>query len=222
MFKRVEKGLSEDLLIIPGWGFDPYCFDLNKLSFNLILPQRPIISMDEKVIGKSLEKRRASSLFLLGWSLGAHLALDFFERLKKDIRGLILVSLIERFDQDMILKKIVEIETGNRDKALKGFYLYCFKGQEEDYRPFKKRHEKRCMDFWNREELIGGLNYLRKHSINPERIPLERTLIINGKKDVFSKAEKDGAPFVHLVEAGHLPFLKGEFYEIVNDFKRGN
>ncbi len=222
MFKRIEKGHSRDLLIIPGWGFDPYCFKFDLINFNLILPQRPFVYPEIKKISEVKRISGENELFCLGWSLGAHIAADIKNILKDDLSGLILVSVIESFKKDEINQKIREIRELGKEKALKTFYLFCFKGQERDIKDFKRTHEKRCMEFWGERDLIDGLKYLKTHNLSLKRNDYKGDLIILGKYDPFLNVSTHKGVNIYFLDTGHLPFLRNEFYDILNDFKKRN
>ncbi len=218
MLKYFDKGYNEDLLILSGWGFDPYIFDFERLPFNLIVPQKPLLSKDIFAILSSLKKE----CFVLGWSYGAHIAYDILCANERLLKGLILVGFSLDFHEESVKETIKKLKR-DKTRTLKEFYLFCFKGQEEDYKIFKRAHEKRCLRFWNNYELISALTYLIKHKVDISK--LERfpsVLIINGKKDIFLKNSPLKYKILKTVEldSGHLPFLKDKFYEEIYLFKK--
>jgi len=219
MIKYLKKGYNEDLLIISGWGFDPYVFDFERLPFNLIVPKEPLLISSISDILHNIKKE----CFVLGWSYGAHIACDIFDIRPDLIKGLILVSLSISFDKRSIKDTIKKLKK-DKIRTLKEFYLFCFKGQKEDYKQFKKHHEKRCMHFWNTADLISALNYLSYHRVNILRIKHIPLLIINGKNDIFEsdlQLHRYAKIKIKNLDSGHLPFLKDKFYDEISLFKKG-
>lgn len=213
-FICIDRGWGRTLVLLPGWGFLAGIFSRLSLPYDYILPAGPIssdISSDIASFLHGLGVRRTS---VLGWSLGATLAVDFAERYPDMTSSLILVSLRPSFPASELDQKRALVEADPRG-ALRGFYRWCFVGQKEDYQWFVECHEKRFIETITKEELLDGLAYLSSRVVTPDRIPCRDILIVYGARDKIAPVSL--APrLVHaryclIPRTGHLPFLSPGF-----------
>ncbi len=218
MISFIDKGQGKSLLVLPGWGFDPNVFDIDALRYDLILPQRPIFDPLD-TLSKALEELGSQEISVIGWSIGAVVALKMVEKWPHLFVKVILASYPVPFPQKVITEKIADVEK-NKDKALRGFYLEVFERTIKHYRKFKKEHEKRCLSFWKKDELIKGLRLLAAKTKIPDS--LIETFIIHGKKDAISPIERlpksllKEAEKTILIDCGHMILWKKDFYEAIN------
>ena len=218
MISFIDKGKDKTLLVLPGWGFTPEFMGLDRLEWNLLVPARPVFD-PLPLVSKAMGKYGLDGIYVLGWSLGARIALDSALKAPEIFKGCILVSYGDMFRQDIIREKLRQIEE-NREKGLRSFYLTIFPDKGA-YRAFRKVHEKRCISFWSLEDLKIGLNYLLKPA--PTHIPLKNLVFIHGNRDDLCPPERImeitslEEPRRILLDCGHIPFTKDEFYEAVNN-----
>jgi len=214
----IDKGQGRSLLVLPGWGFDPYVFDIKALSYDLVLPKRPIFDPFDK-LSQALKGLSGQQISVIGWSLGAVVALKMVEKWPHLFVKVILASYPAPFPQKVINEKILEVEK-EKDRALRGFYLEVFGKTMKHYRKFKKEHEKRCLSFWKKDELVNGLRQLAEKTKIPD-FQVE-TLIIHGKKDTISPVELlpksllKGADKTIFLDCGHMILWEKDLYEAIN------
>ncbi len=220
MISFVDKGRKRPILILSGWGFDPFIFNLDSLDFDLLLPKRPLFDPLPQV-RKFLKQMGLKKINILGWSLGARIARDMAESEPELFDKVFLVSICPFFPKKIIDKKMEELKR-DRERALRGFYFTLFHGDKMAYKQFKRHHEKRCMAFWSISELERGLRYLEKDCSGMTLI--KNVLVIHGENDPICPVEAASEVLTQMgqkrliLSCGHLPFLEKGFYEAVNSF----
>jgi len=220
-FTYIDKDKNRALLILPGWGFHPMVIDHEQLDFDIIIPNTPILR-PLSVVTQMLKKTKHIKLNILGWSLGARVALDTVSAAPELFEKTVLVSLPPPFEKTTVMEKLGQVER-DMNKALKGFYLSVFQDNPKAYRRFKRHLEKLCLSFWSSKSLIEGLQMLT--SPLPEDIEIENCLLIHGSRDPICPINSlprlskkgDGQKEV-IFDCGHTPFLEPGFYDEINNF----
>ncbi len=221
LISYLDKGLDEGLLLLPGWGFDPFVWDIERFNYNLFIPQTPLLDPLPH-LERALEEQGIKRLSVLGWSLGARIALDAVTKLPDLFDKCILASYGAMFSRKTIENKIQEIRR-DKKRGLKTFYLAIFP-DTTSYKGFMRLHQKRCMEYWNENDLIAGLKYLIKKP--PGKVEAKNVLFIHGSQDEICPLE--GLPDISerscqrkvVLSCGHIPFLKDDFYDLVNNFQK--
>lgn len=226
MFKFVNRKEKKTLVLIPGWAFDYRIFNTLNLDYNYIFFVNNSVMDFEVGLKELLRKKNIKRISLLGWSQGVFSICDFACKNPYIIDELILVSIKRKYDMKK-LKKIKEYILRSKEAYLYKFYTECFSKEETEYLSwFKKELLKDYLKKMDTVNLIEDLDRLAKNEINPEYLSkIKKIRIIHGQKDKITPVEegikiKEKLPFAKLnifENSGHLPFLRKNFKEFLND-----
>jgi malonyl-ACP O-methyltransferase BioC len=205
-----ETGLP--VVFLPGWGFAGRILELARPPLSWIYPAGPVdpATLEGDLLAL-LDRLGAGRIRLVGWSMGAHLALDFAREHPHLIEELYLLAMrherpvaeIEAIRQELIQ---------NPPGFLANFYRKCFLGERRHYLRFQAEMEEE----WLREPpmaiLHRGLDYLASARTLPAPV---RTRLVHGRRDVVvrpaEQAVLPAAATEMLDHAGHLVFLSSSF-----------
>ena len=212
------------MVILPGWAFDFQVLPLEMLRYNIIAPRSPLCGDVSVSLSGFLKKRRTDKVDLLGWSLGGISALRFAISDEQIVNRLILVSVRNSYPEEIISDMTGRVQD-NRRRALNRFYLAAFHGQRDDIKEFKKEHLERLIAFWPADKLIIGLKYLFERPVLPLNFEKTSVKVIHGMEDKIAplnsmSAVTSSRGFERFIikKAGHLPFLRKDFHEILKTF----
>ncbi|MFO8240285.1 MAG: alpha/beta hydrolase [Dissulfuribacterales bacterium] len=214
-FDFVYRGHERSLVLIPGWGFCSDIFSSLNISYNYILPKRPVYGDISTDLHDFLLSMDIAEVSVLGWSMGVCVVLDFCAGFSDMIKTLYVVSWKKAFDNEEILSQLKAIEL-NRIAALKQFYRRCFLGQRADYHWFVSTSEETSIRQWGIPELRKGLMYLKGKTCGLSGCSGTQLRIFHGEKDVIAPLNEilENVPEVPvdvISGTGHLPFLSSEF-----------
>ena len=214
-FELIRRGHERSLVLIPGWGFCSDIFSLLNLSYNYILPKRPVCRDISTELHNFLLSKSIAKVSILGWSMGACVALDFQARYSDMIEAVYIISLRRAFDHEEILSQLKVLEA-DRVVALRQFYRRCFLGQSADYQWFSSALEESSIRQWAMPELRKGLMYLKGKTADLSKCAGTQLRIFHGEKDVIAPLDKvpeppPGVAIDVIPGTGHLPFLSSEF-----------
>jgi len=214
-FELIRRGHKRSLVLIPGWGFCSDIFSSVNLSYNYILPKRPVYRDISTELHDFLFSTNIAKVSILGWSMGARVALDFHAAYSDMIEMLYVVSLKRAFDHEEILSQLKALEA-DHVVALKQFYRRCFLGQSADYHWFSSVLEESSIRQWDMPELRQGLFYLKGKTEDLSKCAGTQLRIFHGEKDVIAPLDQvleppPGVAIDVIPGTGHLPFLSSEF-----------
>ena len=175
---------------------------------------------------------------LVGWSLGALVALEAAYALGTRLRALVLISGCERFSRSAAnphgtdRRRLEVMCRSLRSHPREVLEEFC-RGMFDDYEP--GGWERFRLEFWSRyrdqspEPLIEGLNYLARMDLSERTSRITApVLILHGQRDrvidprLARTLERTlpNATLVVLDSAGHMPFLgrEEEFAQLIGDF----
>lgn len=183
-----------------------------------------------------LIKEERDPLILVGWSLGAMVALELALFAPEKVGGLVLVGGTSRFtnvgDYDAGLPRVVvermkKKMTRNHVGTLADFQSLMFTAKEREAGFPKRYHQVLTSEVpWSERELMTGLNYLLEQDLREKlkdiRVP---TLVIHGDRDEICPVKaglylhegiQDSA-FKRLPNCGHVPFISSaqDYYEAI-------
>jgi malonyl-CoA O-methyltransferase len=200
---------SLPVVFLPGWGFDGTIITLMEYIPPWIYPRTVI---DPKTLVSDLydffEKKEISKAVLVGWSMGAHLALDFARAYPDRVAGLKLIALRSRWPDEEIEALRADLLT-DQNEFLKIFYRKCFLGNREAYKRFAKILQHRYLEGADAAILRNGLEYLK----GTVSVPTSGQFVlqIHGTDDIIAPLAEmaviPGATVERVARAGHLPFL---------------
>jgi pimeloyl-ACP methyl ester carboxylesterase len=215
VFEFIRRGHERSLVLIPGWGFCSDVFSSPNLSYNYILPKGPVYRDISTELYDFLLSRNIAKVSILGWSLGAYVALDFQTGYPDMIETVYVVSLRRSFDQEEIKTQLEALEA-DPVCALKQFYRRCFLGQGADYHWFSRTLEESSIRHWDKSKLRKGLMYLKGKTANLSEYAGTHLRVFHGERDVIVPLDKvpkppPGVAIEVIPDTGHLPFLSSEF-----------
>jgi len=214
VFRYIDKGAEDVLVLIPGWATDYRIFNLLELPFNYLVPiDFSPASFQQGLIGE-LRFHRLTKVSMLGWSLGGFLASDFAVEYPELIKKIILISIRDKYKKDGI-DQVKGYLRKNKRGYLYKFYTSCFSGND-DISWFKKNLLKEYCGIFNLDYLLDTLDYLANARIDTEKLKnIEDIEFFHGECDQIApiaeamevKSRLPGAKFTRIKDAGHMPFL---------------
>ncbi|MBI5573041.1 MAG: alpha/beta fold hydrolase [Elusimicrobia bacterium] len=228
MFKFINRKEEKSIVLIPGWAFDFRIFATMDLKYNYFFysSKNKSITCFEDELKNLLNEYNLDKISILGWSQGAFLSCDFAYKNPEIIDELILVGIKIKYEKE-ILEDIKKYIIKNKIAYLYKFYAECFcKDDEKYFTWFRKNLLSDYLQNMETEDLIDGLDRLSYSEINPKSLnDIKEIKIVHGEKDKISALDeaialKNDLPQSKLVvfnDTGHLPFLKGNFKELLYD-----
>ena len=216
-FLLEKRGFKNLLILFPGFAFDYKIFSFLDLPFDYLYPTS-LVTMDTVDSLKKLLpsiKDNFSKPYLLGWSLGANLALSLYKELPNAFRRLFLISIKEQYNKNEITELILKLRDDPKN-MLKDFYRRCFLGKKLFFNWFKKNLEPDYLKNFSHLMLIRQLTYLENDYVYiPE---VSNITIFYGKKDIIvplsSIPEIPSKVKTFIFQnASHIPFLENDFIE---------
>jgi malonyl-ACP O-methyltransferase BioC len=210
MLWRIGKqdGNRPPIVFIPGWGFDGRILGLHRPPLPWHSPESfldPAV-FDEELLA-FLDREGLEQVRLAGWSMGAHLALDFARAHPERVAELLLLAMrharpaaeIEAIRQEL---------AGDPQGFLAAFYRKCFLGDRAHYRTFRETLESDYLREPPLAVLHRGLDYLARARTLPAPV---KTRLVHGRRDIIvplaERAELPAAELEIVEHAGHLVFL---------------
>lgn len=238
-----DRGIGCPIVLLHGWCMSSavwkYQYEGLKDSYRLLAP-------DLRGHGRSLETSgsldfnsfagdlvdffdtlRLEKVILLGWSMGAQIALQASAELSHRLAGMVLVSATPRFTaaDDFSCALAPKEASGmrlkvqrNKERALNGFYTRMFtEGELESH--YSAAEIKQLLSGIATPDIVGVLDALDALSGADMRPLLPAvdvpTLILNGGQDLiclpqassYLKAHIRGAEQIVYHHCGHAPFL---------------
>lgn len=216
MFKRIDRGMENDLVVLPGWAFDWRIFEEMELPFNYLVYCGGVREAEEVL--DDLMGKKSIPISIFGWSIGAFLASDFAVKKADKVNKLFLSGVREGYPKTEIavIERFLKIK---KDVFLRGFYKQVFHGCEADkYEWFRDCLEDDYVESMRYEDLKAGLEYLGRAEVDVEGLKRIDATFIHGRNDEVAPveesrrlAELSGSRMVELEEGGHVPFLANNF-----------
>jgi malonyl-CoA O-methyltransferase len=200
---------SPPTIFLPGWGFDGRICELMEPPPAWFYPLTPIdpTSLINELLA-FLETRKLRQAVLIGWSMGANLALDFAREHPDRVSTLILIAMRRHWPSaeiEAIRRELLEEPT----TFLAAFYRKCFLGHKEGYKRFKARFPSPAHPDIDIKILTRGLDYLQQTSCQPA--PGVQTRLLHGADDIIvplaQRARLPEASMEIVAHTGHMPFL---------------
>lgn len=240
------------LIILPGWGMNGIEDTIWKNFTNYLLQDYHLLSLDwsnvhslndfKKCIIKIIKQKQIFSFSLLGWSLGALVALDLASDSTFDIEHLILIGSTSSFIahkeeysigwDKRILEKMKFLLFKQPKKTLYNFYNAMFSTRENqmDYHNLFLQLKADALNNYSIDSLTLGLDYLihkdLRNKLSSITVP---TLLIHGEEDticplkaaIYIKNRISNCKIEILNQTGHIPFFTNPIAcsKAISDFK---
>lgn len=212
-----DNGYDKNLVYFPGWATDISFLRREKLPFNLIYPDS-LITVEHL---QTLNNLLTAPTYILGWSLGGYLALQFADLYPDKVSALVIASIRLEYPRE-IITPMRRAELSEMRAVQKKFYRQAFfPSMLSEYRAFKQ-HEDEVAETMYHALLLTGLDYLENNS--PGDNPPVATTYLHGGKDVIAPvaegiawAEKNNVEYIVIPDAPHMLTYCDIFYEIIND-----
>ncbi len=209
---------ARPVFFLSGWGFDGRIIKLADTTPAWVYPAGLVdpCSIIHDLLG-FLKKNRILRIDLVGWSMGANLALDFARAYPEKIACLYLVSIRREWPDSEIEQIRAELA---RDPAtfLVSFYRKCFLGYKNAYNRFVSEFQEDYLNDINISMLDNGLDYLKQVRVDDVWIDLKAGMevhMIHGRRDIITPMDQmpalSGVGREILDQDGHLPFLSRNF-----------
>lgn len=174
-----------------------------------------------------INRETAVKPVLVGWSLGAMVALEVAHLAPERIRGLVLVSGTSCFTQApgyaagmprVVVERLKKRLARNVEQTLHDFNSLMFTTEEQStgFAESFRLQNSSYGRFWSREELETGLDYLLEQDLRQQLKDIVLpVLIIHGERDQICPAAAGlylhqnlcNSQFSLLKDCGHVPFL---------------
>src|SRR5690554_4718894 len=237
--------MTRHMVVLTGWAVGKFpwktLFSLLEKHFEItFVDWEDIFSIDgfkKKVLHLIDDKKNFS---LMGWSLGAMVALEIAKVLFERIDNLILISGTLKFvnDKDSLcttllskdtIDKMIYMLKSDKDSTLNKFYKNFFSKSEKT-----DGHYERFIDemrlfgsYYNINSLVCGLEYLKTMDFREIPLPLS-PLLIHGDSDIicpyksseYIKEKYKNSNLIKLQNTGHIPFYTHPHrcYEIIKKY----
>ncbi|MGV1100137.1 alpha/beta fold hydrolase [Thiovibrio sp. JS02] len=214
-YQAVGNGLPGGVTVfLPGWAFSGAVLSLAGKDFPWLAPVAPLDAATAvSDLAFFLQEAEIGLVRLVGWSLGAHLALDFANRFPERVASLALLALRSSWPA----AEIAAIRAGlQRDPHafLRDFYRKCFLGYRSEYRHFLADQQEELLETIAPALLARGLDYLASWRL-PVKPLSGQVFCWHGRRDVIAplaeRAVIPGAESRVLDHAGHALFFDQEF-----------
>lgn len=211
--KNKEKHRAKAVVFLPGWGFDGRVLQLAETSLPwTCLPKFINPATLIKDLFVFLEKHEIYRIDLVGWSMGANMALDFATAHPEKVSSLYLLSMRQSWPKEEI-EDIRKWLAENPQEFLKSFYRKCFLGHKKAYSQFVAELQEQYLEKMDLPVLLDGLEYLgtARDILSPDR----EVHCLHGKKDVIAPvlemAQLPGCRSIIFENAGHAFFVDKGF-----------
>jgi len=221
VFKHIERGYGNILLLIPGWAADYRIFSKLDLAYDYMFPISFSPADFNKDLLNELSKKGINKISVFGWSMGGFLATELCYKNADLINNIFLISVRRKYEKDKIESIRVRIKQ-NKEAYLYKFYSQCFPYTMNKW--FRRYMLKVYCRELELKYLLDGLDYLENAEIKPDFFKkIENIKIIHGTLDKIAPIDEalwisrqlPQVQFTHVSDSGHMPFLKENFNEII-------
>lgn len=201
-------------LFLPGWGFSGQVLDLAEKRYlwaRPAIPLDPVTALSE--IMAFLAAHHLDSIHLVGWSMGASLALDFAAAFPDQVATLTLLGLRSCWPPSEI-NAIRQALTADTSIFLRDFYRKSLLGYKKEARQFLAEQQETLLQSFDMQGLIRGLDYLGQWHL-PAQMPQCLVSCWHGRRDIIApvteRAIIPGACATIIEHGGHALFLDRGF-----------
>ncbi|MBU0895916.1 MAG: alpha/beta hydrolase [Candidatus Omnitrophica bacterium] len=218
-FKLISTpGAKDTMLLIPGWATDYRIFNNLNIKYNYLLPVEFSPFMFSEDLLAAMKENGIKKISILGWSMGGFIACDIVSKYRDCVDEVIFVGVRRRYEKANN-EKIKILLNKDRKAFLYKFYNDCISADSEAYKWFRAHLLKDYLESMPLDYLLGELDYLSEHQIEPKYLEGLKVIFVHGRKDRIAPIEeamalKEALPqarFISIEGAGHIPFFTQEF-----------
>ena len=202
------------VLFLPGWGFSG---QVVALAEKPCLWARPLVPLDSATalpeILAFLAEHNLDAIQLVGWSMGAFLALDFACAFPQKVTSLILMGMRASWPLSEI--EAIRLSLATDPQAfLRDFYRKSLLGYKKEARRFVAEQQEPLLESLDMQVLGRGLDYLAQWRL-PAQVPQCPISCWHGRRDIIAPVTEQavipGARVTIIEHGGHALFLDREF-----------
>ncbi len=211
------------MLFIPGWAADHRIFGSADIRANCLMCVKFSPFYFEEGLIDAIDRYAIKKISIIGWSMGGFIACGLLSKFKDLVDDITLIGVREKYAMDEIENTRAYIGK-NRAAFLYKFYNGCFSPREgKELSWFKKELMKSYLNDMGEQALYEGLDYLAATQIRPQLLKGARVRFIHGKEDRIAPIQEarslrddlPGSEMIAVEDAGHMPFLKNGFWELL-------
>ena len=202
------------VLFLPGWGFSGQVLDLSERRYDWARPSDPLDPATAQAeILAFCAQHHLETVQLVGWSMGAFLAVDCASAFPEKVANLTLVGMRASWPPS----EIAAIRLGlaaDHAPFMRDFYRKSLLGYKKEFLRFAAEQQEALLESLDVQVLGRGLDYLSQWRL-PAQLPPCRISCWHGRRDIIaSVAEAAQIPGVRasiIEHGGHALFLDREF-----------
>ncbi|HIJ89752.1 MAG: alpha/beta hydrolase [Desulfobulbaceae bacterium] len=202
------------VLFLPGWGFSGQILDLAEKRYSWLRPAAPLdpaTALSE--ILAYLGEHDIDTIQLVGWSMGAFLALDFACAFPGKVAALTLLGMRASWPPSEIGAIRLALEA-DPSAFLPDFYRKSLLGYKKESRRFVAEQQEALMKSLDMQVLGRGLDYLAQWRQPAQGVQCQ-VFCWHGRRDIIAPAAElamiPGARLTIIEHGGHAIFLDREF-----------
>lgn len=205
---------SPPVVFLPGWGFSGQVLDLAERRYPWARPSAPL-DPDTAVaeIMAFCAEHHLDAIQLVGWSMGAFLAVDCASLFPGKVAGLTLLGMRASWPPS----EIAAIRLGlvaDPPVFLRDFYRKSLLGYKKEARRFAAEQEEALMQSLDMQVLGRGLDYLAQWRLPAQGVQCPVSCW-HGRRDIIAPVAEQaviaGARTFIIEHGGHALFLDREF-----------
>ena len=205
--------LHPPVLFLPGWGFPGQVLDLAERRFSWARPLAPLDPATAQAeILAFLGEHNLAAIHLVGWSMGANLAVDCARAFPRKVASLSLLGMRSSWPASEI-EAIRQGLAAEPLSFLRDFYRKSLLGYKKESRRFVAEQQEPLLASLDMQLLGRGLDYLAQWRLPKQGMSCPVSCW-HGRRDIIAPVTEQGvisgAGTTILEHAGHAIFLDPE------------
>lgn len=236
---------KRNIVLVHGWASDQSIWqetrkhlEPNHRVHTLNLPLSKHVHSYRDAVVNLIEQNALTQVVLVGWSLGALVAIQVAHQIRENVRGLALISSTAKFLSDIqsdisdssdqggispvLLTRMKKRLSKNPEQTVDDFYKLMFSAHEQSQgldQMIIKEYLNRGR-VWELNEAQAGLDFLAAADLRAElRMIACPVLLLHGEQDeicpfagaVYLQQELNCVQLVSFAGTGHIPFLTNAY-----------
>jgi malonyl-CoA O-methyltransferase len=202
------------VFFLPGWGFSGQVLDLAERHYPWARPSAPLDP--DTVVAEIMAfcaEHHLDAIQLVGWSMGAFLAIDCANNFPEKVAGLTLLGMRASWPPSEIAAIRLSLEADS-PAFLRDFYRKSLLGYKKEAHRFAAEQQEALMQSLDMQMLGRGLDYLTQWRLPPQP-PVCPISCWHGRRDIIAPVAEQplipGARTFIIEHGGHALFLDQGF-----------